>query len=216
MSQVLVFSCDGDPALVTARQVADRTIARLQTEGHGVTALLSTSANRAHLEQALPMQEGLAAFSHGREDALLDGARTPILDSDNIHLLAGKWAWIFACRTARDLGGLALAGGARCFAGFEVALIVDWDEAEIPAQIQSVFWQLVSEVPSLMASGCMEEQKILAALRPLVDEVLDFCMDSPDSPGGLEITAQQMLRRLVVLGQSDIECLARAHHEAQV
>lgn len=147
MSQILVFSCEGDPALATARIVADWTVARLQQEGHLITALMGPKATAIALEQSLPPQDGLAAFSHGREDALLDGQGNVLLAQQNIHLLSNKWAWLFACRTAGALGALALSAGTRCFAGFEVALIVDWDESDVPTEIQPIFRRLMTEVP---------------------------------------------------------------------
>lgn len=44
----------------------------------------------------------------------------------------------------------------------------------------------------------MDQTYIQTCLVPMVDQILDYCSDH-EQGGGLEITAQQMLRRLKVM-----------------
>lgn len=196
MSRVLVYTTSGDDALATARVIAEWTTGRLADEGHEVRVLPRT--DRGSLEGALPGVEGLAAFAHGRHDALLDEARSAVLDRRNIGLLADRWAWLYACRTAHELAALAMEAGASCFAGFDVAVHVDWTPADLPTDLRPTFERLVTEVPSRLAAGEHDADVIRGSLLPLVDLILDYCIDQPAAPAGIEIAAQQMLRRLVI------------------
>ena len=195
---VLIFAAEGDAALDNAQAVSRWTRERLSAEGRAVRVLEGTEATREALEAALPAAEGLCAFTHGRVDAILDGERRPVLDHRNLHLLRDRWAWLFACLAGTELAGASAHAGAACVVGFVASVIVEWEEADLPPGLAEDFRRLTTEVPSALAAGERDSHRLLAALVPLVDAVLDFYADHPTPPAGFDITAQQLLNRLVV------------------
>lgn len=71
---------------------------------------------RRDFEQALedPEIAGVDFYGHGESDSLLGSDGKPLLDSSNIHLLAGKGLDILACgQGPNDFGGLAIRAGAQ-------------------------------------------------------------------------------------------------------
>ena len=197
MTRVLVYSTSGDEALATARCIAEWTEVRLVAESHA--AHLVCDIDRLTLETLVDGADGLAAFTHGSKEALFDGSRRPMVDAGNVAMLTGRWAWLYACYAGHELAGRAVHAGAVCVAGFDVPVHVDWVPETLPPGLRTDFERLVTEVPSLLAAGQYGGDEIRAAVLPLVDAILDYCQDHQETfPPGIDITAEQMLRRLVI------------------
>lgn len=163
---------------------------------------------RRQLEIALEsVAEGFLAFCHGKERSL-EGRRDSssiqvqaVLDESNVHLLRGRWVYAFACRTGVELAGVAIAAGARCYAGYESAIVMEFraeDLTTIPADVLDAWIELVTETPLLIARGVSDEIAIKRRINALSRPVIKWCDENPGRARGLQILAQQLVSRLVV------------------
>ena len=108
---VALFSYVGteDEALRSAAWAGERVAEALVGDGGQIVRVQPLT--RDGLAAAISGASGLAAFCHGREDALIGGhadARSAVLDRDNAHLLAGRWGYALACRAGVELAGIAV------------------------------------------------------------------------------------------------------------
>lgn len=201
---IVVFAVAHDPMTRASRWVALRTCERLTDELRVATAVLDgDAATRGVLEQTLTEAvRGFAFFGHGDEERL-HGADGPVLDIHNIGRLKGRWVHAFACRAGTDLASAAAMAGVSCFVGYESSLIVEWDPDEIPTAVRPAFAQLVTQTTLELARGVHDADAIGAALFEVQAAVISWCDEHPDEAGGLEITAQQLLTRLVLRRSAD-------------
>lgn len=197
---IVVFASCHDPATRCSHWVALRNVERLSGElGCAYEMIAGASARRDALEAALAGEvDGLAFFGHGQEERLLGEQRVSVVDETNLALLRGRWVHAFACRAGVQLAGSAAAAGVRCFAGYESALIVEWDPDAIPLQIRGAFFELVTQTTLELARGVHDVTTIRRAARDAQAEVIAWCDEHPGEAPGLEIMAQQLLARLVV------------------
>lgn len=193
-----------DEALRTVGWVADRVAERLAAFSAEVTAV--QPGTRSGLEVSLRQGgDGFAAFCHGREDALLglhDGSgREAVLDRDNAALLRGMWGYALACRAGVELPGIAVAAGASAFAAYESAMMMEWsiqDVEALPTEIREALIQMLALVPLSLAQGHRDLHSMKQALFDLDGSIIGWCDENPDGAPGLEITVQQLHRRLVL------------------
>ncbi len=217
MSAVVVFAPAGTPdndndALVRTRWMADKTIERLDNAGISVTKVLDQDATRAGLEDALPAKRdvaGLVMLSHGRagyiepgsivDDAVI-GADGPALDADNLALLRDRWGHAIACYSGTELAARACHAGAVCFAGYDTALLVEWQPDALPDEVLSLLAQLVTEPSHRLATGEFDQKAIRRVMRDIAKKIVRWCKANPEAAAGqmLTVTAQQFVQRLVV------------------
>lgn len=199
-NRVLVFSPSGDPSLAPAQAVARWTARRLEAEGHEVDLCADAEAERPAID-ALPSHHGLAAFAHGDEWSIFGHSGKPALDRDNVAALHGLWIWAFACRTRVELGPQAIHAGARAWAGFEVAVMVDWEPEAVPALVRADLAAMTSEPAARFAAGCFDPDSLRRRIRELGERVLAELDDVDAHPDavGLQLSVQQMIDKLHVL-----------------
>ena len=197
---IVVFAACHDPATRCSHWVAQRNCERLAAElGQATTLLDGEHARRDSLESALAGDvSGLAFFGHGSEDRLLNADGAAVLDGDNVKLLADRWVHAFACRAGNDLPGDAAAAGVRCFVGYDSAVLVEWEPEDIPSPIRDAFVQLVTQTTLELARGIHDITTLRRAAVEAQGAVIEWCNDHPGEAPGLEITAHQLLARLVV------------------
>lgn len=202
---IVIFATNYDDATRCSHWIALHNYQRLTIElGLATTMLEGDAARRATLEQALAGEaNGLAFFGHGNPCSLLDAAQAAVLDAGNINLLRDRWVHAFACRAGNELAGEAAAAGARCFAGYESTLIVDWEPADIPEPIREAFVQLVTQTTVELARGVDELETLLLASRDTQALIIEWCDAHPGEADGIQILAQQLLMRLVVRRRGD-------------
>lgn len=197
---IVIFATNYDAATRCSHWIAQQNYQRLTVElGLATTMLEGDAARRATLEQALAdAAQGLAFFGHGNPSSLLDSAQTAVLDASNVSLLRDRWVHAFACRAGNELAGDAAAAGARCFAGYESTLIVEWEPEDIPEPIRAAFVQLVTQTTVELARGVDELEPLLHASRDIQALIIEWCDEHPGEADGIQILAQQLLMRLVV------------------
>ncbi len=180
--------------------IALQTCERLGAElGLAVTLLDGASAQRKELEQALiGATQGLAFFGHGGPDRLFGTECLVVLDRDNIHIACDRWVHAFACRAGETLAGEAMAAGVSCFVGYDCSLVFEWEPGEIPQPIRAAFTELVTQTTIELARGARDLSSLRRAALLAQAAVVIWCDENPDQANGLEITAQQLLNRLVV------------------
>ncbi len=197
---VLLFAPSGDDPLRGTRWIAEQTQNRLANLGVSSRALFDHEATRERLEEHLgaPLI-GLVAACHGGENQLLGAAREPVVDEHNAHRLAGKWVHAIACQSGLGLAQLAVDRGAACFAAYIVSLIVEWDPTDIPEPVRAPFARLVTEVSIALSRGVRDLSAIIAAILADQEAVIGWCDEHPDQANGLEITAQQLVSKLILV-----------------
>lgn len=197
---IVIFATNHDAATRCSHWIALQSHQRLTAElGLATTILEGDAAQRTTLEQALAGEaQGLAFFGHGNPSSLLDAAKAAVLDVRNINLLRDRWVHAFACRAGTELAGEAAAAGARCFAGYESTLIVEWEPEDIPEPIRGAFVQLVTQTTVELARGIDDLDMLLRASRDTQALIIEWCDEHPGEADGIQILAQQLLMRLVV------------------
>lgn len=197
---IVVFAPCHDEATQCSHWVAHRNCERLEAELGQVPLLLERDgARRAMLELALASEAaGLAFFGHGGEDRLFDNDGAAALDEHNLALVRDRWVHAFACRAGDHLAGPAAAAGVRCFVGYESALNIDWTPDEIPDPIRPAFIELVTQTTLELARGVSDGDALRRAALGAQATVIAWCDEHPEQAMGLEITAQQLVARLVV------------------
>lgn len=197
---VLLFAPSGDEPLRGTRWIAEQTQARLASVGVASRALFDHEATREALEAQLggPLA-GLVAACHGSEHQLLGAARQPVVDQHNAHQLSGLWVHAIACLSGSGLARLAVDRGATCFAAYIVSLIVEWDPTEIPEPVRAPFARLVTEVSLGLSRGVRDARVLIASILADQEQVIAWCDEHPDQANGLEITAQQLVSKLVLV-----------------
>lgn len=197
---VLLFAPSGDEPLRGTRWIAEQTGARLASVGLVSHALFDRDATRAQLEEHLATHAtGLVAVCHGGRTQLLGTDRAPVLDEHNAHHTSGKWVHAIACLSGQELARIAVDRGATCFAAYVVSLILEWDPDGIAAPIREAFSRLVTGVSLSLALGERDLSRLLSAILPDQEAVIAWCDQHPDLANGLEITAQQLVSKLVFL-----------------
>ena len=194
---VLVVCAVGD-GLDLPSWAADRLVDR-QPDASRCAAVHATFAD--HLTRIEP--RGVAVFGHGSETAAFGDGGAVLIDGTSVHLLDGRWAYAFACRCGVELAGLAVHAGCRVFAGYEAAVIVDWDPSGAP-EIEAVTADFLTAVPVALASGETRRSALVELLNPMAEKLMLWCSENPGSYG-LEILAQQLLERLVVRSAEDLD-----------
>lgn len=191
---------DLDDPLISTRWIADQTHKVLAEQGVPTRPVHDEAATRAGLEASLTAEVGGVVFcSHGNRNAAILGADGPAFDRDNAALMANRWGHAIACHVGHELAARACEQGAVCFVGYEGSLIVEWDPAEIPADVKPLFSKLVTMTTCNLARGVRGERQLLRDIRKLADAIELWCQDNPERAQGLylEVTATQLLDRLV-------------------
>jgi len=210
VSQMIVFapSREGDDALRCTRWIADVHLARANALQLPVHAILDGAAVRGALEQAASSTrvDGLILLGHGQEgsfvplldDAMMGADGLPALDRDNVGLTTGRWVHTLACRSGTELAGIAVHAGATCFAGYDVALLVDWIPEELD-DLGDSFARLVTATSFLLQAGMVDERAIKRDISDLADSVFVACDASCSrEAANIRITAGQLVDRLVI------------------
>jgi hypothetical protein len=203
----------GDEALVRTRWIADCTLAMLLSESIEPLPLLDDQATRANLEaSATGSVRGFAILAHGRDshigsagsragravrdDAILGADRAPALDRDNLHVTCTRWVHAIACYAGVELGAHAVHAGAVCFVGYECALLVDWDPAALPAEIEPLMRELVTITTRNLARGERDLRALQAQANEIAEDISAWCMEHEDEAEGLQATAHQLVARM--------------------
>ena len=201
---------DDDEGLGRSRWVAMETFIRVFRPASPVKVFLQNGdAIRATFEVTLqnnPDIEGLAFFGHGAEDRLFDANRPPktngpaLLDSDNLHMLRGKWIHAFACWSGKKLAIEAVLNGISIYVGYRRPLDVGW---AFPPSATNEFKNLVTCTTRALASGERDERALQTNASRAADEffiALESIPDEHRSSGWiwLHALAQQLVDDMVV------------------
>lgn len=197
MSEVVVLTATGDESLKSSRWAGQQVSERLAAVSFEITPIEQRGGLRAALDQ-LGGAAGVAFFCHGSEHALIDGEKSPILDADNADRLRGRWAYAFACRSGVELAAIAAHHGCDAYVGYEAAVIVEWSPDDIPDVVRSEFAELLSEAALLLATGERDQRALRTKLLAKAGPLQLWCIDHPGASRGLEITLQQLCRRVVL------------------
>ncbi|MBI4702716.1 MAG: hypothetical protein HY744_16460 [Deltaproteobacteria bacterium] len=190
------WRCD-DPVLEVSHWMADRTLEVVPD----TLPLFGVAATRAPFETAIRHGDpaGVALFGHGDEASVAGSDRQPVLDVENVRLLAGRWAHAMACRAGVHLAGRAAAEGAACFVGYDVALLVDWKPERLPAELRPLVADLVTVTTRKLADGARDEPTLRRAADAAALRVQQWMNDHPDvDVGRLSVAAHQLVARMVV------------------
>lgn len=212
---VIVFAPTrpGDEALMRTRWIADCTLAMLHGENITPVALLDGQATRANLEtSATGTAHGITILAHGRDshigssgsragratrdDAILGADGAPALDRENLHVTCARWVHAIACYAGVELGAHAVHAGATCFVGYDCALLVDWEPAALPAEIEPLMRALVTVTTRNLARGIRELNALKAQANQIAEEISAWCMEHEKEAEGLEATAHQLVNRM--------------------
>lgn len=89
--------------------------------GYEVVDLKGTKATRSDLGRILKLFNPrlIIHYGHGREDALLGQNDEPLIDLENVELLAGRITYTISCDTAKKLGKEVAKYKKSSFVGFE-------------------------------------------------------------------------------------------------
>ena len=187
----------GEDSLECSLWMAKCNRDRLNAEGFSTIEAMGSDALPEALDERLPEASALLYFGHGDEEHLGSAdAEKPSMGPGNVHLLSDRWAHAVACRAGVRLADLAVEKGAILFAGYDAAIILDWSPTNIPAEIAGAFRIFISETSVLLARGVREIGEIQRRLEAVAERIVLWCQD--DGSQGLEITAQQLIQRLVV------------------
>lgn len=199
-----------EPQLAACHWMAERTVEELGRAGHHVLSVLGPDCRRGAIDGEIKKVDGFVGLDHGMDDRFGPQA-DPLLDPQNVGRLRGAFVHLIACLCANDLGRTAIAAGVRVFAGYDAALIVEWEPRRLPTEVQARLERLVTTVSRALASGGDAETPLRKAVATAADEVADWLAQfgdelDPEDYRGLEISAHQFVERLVVLtATADLE-----------
>lgn len=202
----------GDEALVCTRWMAEHTLAMLRNENIEPLPILDAQATRAKLESSItgPVQ-GLALLSHGRgapigsagsrglvmgDEAILGADGAAALDRNNLHITRGRWVHAIACYAGAEFGALAGDAGASCFVGYDCALNVHWEPADLPAGVEPLMRELVTVTTRNLALGVRDLRALKVDAERIADKITAWCGEHEDETTWIEIMAQQLVSRM--------------------
>ena len=184
-----------------------RWIAAQTAERHPEAELLrGEGATRDGLHTSLGRDEvqGVALFGHGNETRVRGSDKHSALDEENIQILAGRWAHVVACDAGVRLADLAAQRGADCFVGYQTKLIVQWNPDELPDDLARLFGDLVVATTANLAAGERDATTLKRCVSEAADAVVEWMERHGYEPRlGIEVTAQQLVDRMVVRRRGD-------------
>lgn len=159
----LVISPFHDLATGRSSTLARLVLTVLRREGFDVFALEGPDANREAFQALLVSRakEGKKPFSlvlyagHGLKECLIGQQNhnsEPLLDEDNIMMLAGAVIIAIACRSAKELGKNSIKKGVRSFVGFRGDVYLP-EVMEDGRNFQGDFLRILLLLPLLAAKG---------------------------------------------------------------
>jgi hypothetical protein len=149
-----------DPALVNSHWVAEQTYAVLleHTEASEIK-VVADAIDRAIIRVELNgSHNGFVFLGHGRDHVLFQrcderGKPIPLIDATDAPFVGPRWFHAFACLSGNTLAFNALDAGIAAYLGYRVAVNVEWEPLQLPAEIIMVLRDLVTAATMKLALG---------------------------------------------------------------
>lgn len=188
------------PALQVSAWVAREVAAVLTRAGVRVSSRPPPSVIRAAMNPAFTPESairGVAFFGHGSPVAVFGEDGLPLLDQGNCSVLQGCWFYAYACRAGIEFVAHAAQPGIVA-AGYEVALVVEFDPGLIADPLHAAFVEFLAVVPRLLAQGQADDLTIRREVELRAGVVSALLNGMADPPPWVEVAVQQLSGRLVV------------------
>jgi hypothetical protein len=199
-----------DSALVNSHWVAEQTHEVLVEQRFEVQIVAGAIDRERIRSELITTHDGFAFFGHGR-DHLLYARRDererpiPLIDGIDVSLVAARWFHAFACRSGNTLAINALDAGIAAYLGYRVAVNVEWEPFQLPAEITVLLRELVTIATIRLALGERSTMALRRAVRDVavrLCEAVDFHRDALELRHlmGLNAFANSMHQDLVLEG----------------
>ena len=174
--------------------LADVSVARLASLGVRVEGSAAELSDAIHGDVV-----GVVFCAHGNEWAVYGHDGQPLLDAASSGQLSGTWVHALACLCGVELAGQAVHAGVKCFAGYTIQLIVDFDPNMLAPPVRAALAALVCSTTQMLHDGEVDELAFQRQARHRLDAVQDAILQSgTDDDRYVGIFAGQLARRLVV------------------